>query len=63
MNRPHILHELTRLLGLLARAVIESNHSDFIARVHDIRRICDLAIQQGTFRIPDDDSEVDDDEL
>lgn len=63
MNRPHTLHEITRVNGLIARSVIESNNTDFIRCVHELRTICDIAIQHHTFRVMDLAEEVDDDEL
>jgi len=63
MNRAHILHEIVRVTGLIARAVLESNNSDFIARIHELRTICDVAIQHHTFRVHEIERDVDDDEL
>lgn len=63
MNRPYILHEITRINGLIARAVIESHNTDFIARIHELRTICDVAIQHHTFKVYDIERGIDDDEL
>lgn len=57
------LLEHLRLNGLLARAVAESNSQDYIRALHDIRRVCDSAIAQHSFRVLDIAEEVEDDEL
>lgn len=63
MNRPHILHELTQIVGLLSRSVIETNNRDFLIHIHEAKALCDTAIQQHTFKVHDIDRDVDDDEL
>lgn len=57
------LLELIRLLGLLSRATTESNSTDYLSTIYAIRKVCDIAIQQLTFRVVDIEQDVDDDEL
>lgn len=58
-----VLLDHLRLNGLLARSVSESNSQDYIRTLYDIRRLCDTAIAQHTFRVLDIAEEVEDDEL
>jgi len=63
MNRPRILHEIVRVTGHLARAILESNNVDFIRAIHELRTLCDVAIQHHTFKVHELERDVEDDEL